>query len=137
MKIELDRTPDAQRSRFTAVVTPFDVADLLEVDYSTLVYHLYRIPAQIRYKTFVVRKRAGGARVIRSPQTHLKILQQKLATILANTYSPRRCVHGFVEGRSSVSNASPHVGAAWVLNVDLQDFFPSINFGRVRGLFMS
>ena len=43
--------------------------------------------------------------------------------------------HGFVAGRSTVTNARPHVGQRIVINLDLADFFPSITFPRVRGLF--
>ena len=35
------------------------------------------------------------------------------------------------------TNARVHAGAKFVLNADLKDFFPTINFGRVRGLFMA
>ena len=47
--------------------------------------------------------------------------------------------HGFVAGRSIVSNAQQHCskGKTFVFNVDLKNFFPSITFVRVRGLFMS
>ena len=34
-------------------------------------------------------------------------------------------------------NAEKHVARRWVFNVDLENFFPSINFGRVRGLFLA
>ena len=43
--------------------------------------------------------------------------------------------HGFRTGRSIVSNAIPHVGAAVVVNVDLTDFFPTVTYRRVKGLF--
>jgi len=46
-------------------------------------------------------------------------------------------VRGFTFGECIVSNARDHVGKRYVLNVDLKDFFPSIHFGRVRGMFMS
>jgi len=64
-------------------------------------------------------------------------VQQKLLQVLSEVYRPRGCVHGFVRNRSIVSNAARHTARAWVLNVDLKDFFPSINFGRVRGMFMA
>jgi hypothetical protein len=48
---------------------------------------------------------------------------------------PKESCHGFTKGRSVASNASVHVGASIVLNVDLQEFFPTIHFGRVRGVF--
>jgi RNA-directed DNA polymerase len=40
-----------------------------------------------------------------------------------------------VRGRSIVSNAAPHAGRAVVVNLDLKEFFPSIPFRRVKGLF--
>jgi hypothetical protein len=40
-----------------------------------------------------------------------------------------------VAGRSARTGASAHVRAQYVFNVDLVDFFHTINFGRVRGLF--
>ena len=44
-------------------------------------------------------------------------------------------MHGFVRGRSIVTNASRHLHREIILNFDLEDFFPSIHFGRVKGLF--
>src|SRR6185437_8790257 len=43
--------------------------------------------------------------------------------------------HGFVPGRSILSNARPHSGQAVVVNMDLEGFFPSIRFPRVRRVF--
>jgi RNA-directed DNA polymerase len=45
--------------------------------------------------------------------------------------------HGFIPARSILTNAKAHAGQRLVFNVDLKDFFPTINFGRVRGLFMA
>jgi retron-type reverse transcriptase len=44
--------------------------------------------------------------------------------------------HGFVRKRSIITNAMMHLGQKNVLNVDLEDFFDSFNFGRVRGFFI-
>ncbi len=44
--------------------------------------------------------------------------------------------HGFRAGRSIVSNAKPHVGAAVVVNLDLKDFFPTVVYPRVKGFFV-
>jgi RNA-directed DNA polymerase len=44
--------------------------------------------------------------------------------------------HGFVRQRSIITNAMMHVGKKNVLNIDLQNFFDSFNFGRVRGFFI-
>ena len=100
-------------------------------------YHIYTTPPSRRYRTFTVPKRSGAPRVISAPDTALAILQRKLATVLSQMFRPRRSVHGFVRDRGVHTNAAPHVRARFVLNVDLADFFPSINFGRVRGMFMA
>jgi RNA-directed DNA polymerase len=44
--------------------------------------------------------------------------------------------HGFERKRSIITNAMKHVGQKNVLNIDLEDFFGSFNFGRVRGFFI-
>lgn len=44
--------------------------------------------------------------------------------------------HGFERKRSIITNAMMHVGQKNVLNVDLENFFESFNFGRVRGFFL-
>jgi len=121
---------------FHALDSPRDVAKLLELSYGRLVYHLYRVPYQSRYTEFTIAKRSGGARLICAPATALKIIQQKLNTVLSNVYRVKPSVFGYAAGRSIVLNAQEHRKQRWVLNIDLENFFPSINFGRVRGLFM-
>lgn len=44
--------------------------------------------------------------------------------------------HGFVRHRSIITNAMMHLGKKNVLNIDLESFFDSFNFGRVRGFFI-
>jgi len=119
------------------LTTRADVARLLETSTKQLVYLLYVRPESERYREFRIAKRRGGERVIFAPRPELKRLQRTLAERLSEIYRPRNVVHGFTAGRSIVSNANYHIGRRWVLNVDLKDFFPSIHFGRVRGLFMS
>jgi hypothetical protein len=46
-----------------------------------------------------------------------------------------QAAHGFCQERSIVSNATPHVGAGVVVNVDLRDFFPTVTYARVKGVF--
>jgi RNA-directed DNA polymerase len=90
-----------------------------------------------RYREFHIPKKSGSTRLIRAPISCLKEIQRLLANRMMESYDPLNCVHGFTPKRSIVSNAAPHVGRRYVLNVDLVDFFPSVNFGRVRGVFMA
>lgn len=45
--------------------------------------------------------------------------------------------HGFWRCRSIVSNAQPHISSDVIINFDLLDFFPSISYKRIKGLFQS
>jgi RNA-directed DNA polymerase len=114
-----------------------DIADLLEVSYPRLVYHIYLVEPDKRYKTFEIPKKSGGIRQISTPITALKIIQTKLNQVLQTVYEIKPSVHGFVMGKNIVTNAQAHTKKRYVLNLDLTDFFPSINFGRVRGMFMA
>lgn len=133
----LTQNPVQLRELFWRLQHPKDVAALLKVSYQDLIYWIYRTPIESRYCTFNVNKKNGGKRAIDAPNTNIKILQQKLNQVLQSIYSTKPSVHGFVQGRSVKTNAQQHVERQWVFNVDLKDFFPSINFGRVRGMFMA
>jgi RNA-directed DNA polymerase len=133
----LDESCERLQQQFYSLETPKDVAKLLAVPYSLLVYYLYRVPSLLRYKSLYIAKKAGGSRLILIPATPLKIVQRKLNQVLQCVYKPKPSVHGFVPGKSIVTNAKAHSKKRYVLNIDLKNFFPSINFGRVRGMFIA
>ena len=137
MSLTLSASSDKLVKRFFALRTRKDVAELLEIDDSRLVYHLYIVPPSKRYATFDIPKKSGGVRGISAPATALKIIQRKLNQVLQHVYESKAPVHGFVYGKNIVTNAEMHRRKRYVFNVDLKDFFPSINFGRVRGMFMA
>src|SRR5680860_1477625 len=137
MEILLKQNDDALKLGFLGLKTPEDLSALLEVPHNTLIYHLYRKSLISKYTAFTIPKASGGNREILAPNPSLKILQQKCNYILSLMYKPKFPTHGFVKNRSIVSNAKAHTRKAYVLNIDIEDFFPSINFGRVRGLFLS
>ncbi len=89
------------------------------------------------YSTFKIPKKSGGERIIYAPSKSLKVLQRKIKKELENKYTPPGACHGFVSKRSCITNANLHVNKKWCLNFDISDFFPSINFGRILGLFKS
>jgi RNA-directed DNA polymerase len=119
------------------ILNAYDVSRYFGVSLGKLTYALYKAPDQQRYKPFEIPKRTGGMRQIYSPNGLIRDLQTKLAPVLHDAYLAHPAAHGFIKERSILSNAKIHVGQRYVLNVDLEDFFPSVNFGRVRGLFMA
>ncbi|MBL8507616.1 MAG: RNA-directed DNA polymerase [Chitinimonas sp.] len=89
------------------------------------------------YRRFGIAKKTGGVRLISAPMPRLKRAQYWVLDRILARLPLHEAAHGFVPGRSIVGNALPHVGRAVVLNLDLQNFFPSIAYPRVRGLFQS
>ncbi|OYW40033.1 MAG: hypothetical protein B7Z35_02450 [Hydrogenophilales bacterium 12-61-10] len=124
-----------------------DVADLLRYKPKSLSYVIYKMP--VKYETFTVPKKTGGVRTISAPRPELKLLQRRLSDGLqscwdeintekktTNNKTTKPISHGFRKGASILTNASVHRGRRFVFNVDIKDFFDSINFGRVYGFFV-
>lgn len=137
MKLTLTRDIDNIKRLFSSLEDTKDLAELLEVTPETLIYYVYRIPKDKQYKEFQINKRTKGLRLISTPTSNLKILQRKLNAILTLVYKPSRATFGFIKKLNVVKNAKIHERQHYVLNLDLKDYFDSINFGRVRGLFMA
>lgn len=114
-----------------------DVANLLEIPDRRLRYILYAKKPENQYTSFEISKKRGGTRTINAPSQPLKSLQRKLNYIFQLIYERKHCVHGFTENRNILTNARAHQGKKVILNIDLKDFFPSINFGRVRGMLIA
>ncbi|MCD1263552.1 hypothetical protein B5M44_14705 [Shinella sumterensis] len=114
-----------------------DVASALGLDSAKLFYVIRHCDDGRYYKKFKIPKKSGGFRDISRPIRGLAMAQDRLATILTAHYKPKSFVKGYVKGESFLSNAQYHERQKWVMNIDIEDFFPSIGFARVRGLFLS
>ncbi len=127
-----------------STATLSDLANLLQFKPSALSYILFKQPAAVKYRTFDIPKRRGGTRTIEAPIDALKFVQQRLSVLLQDCVDEineaknrkDRVAHGFKRKRSIITNAGQHRNRRYVFNIDLEDFFPSINFGRVRGYFI-
>jgi RNA-directed DNA polymerase len=119
--------------------TPADVAHALGVPVPTLRWLCYHSEAAERphYAYFEIPKRSGGTRLLAAPQPMLAAAQRWVLAEVLTPLPVEEPAHGFVRGRSTVSNAEPHCARDLVVNQDLSDFFPTITFRRVRGLFES
>jgi RNA-directed DNA polymerase len=125
--------------------TIYDVAPLLDFKPKALAYILYGKTPAANYRSFALAKASGGSRLIQAPSDDLKLLQRNLSDLLQDCVTELNAAngwkdqiaHGFKRKRSIVTNASHHRGRRWVFNLDLSDFFGTINFGRVRGFFIT
>lgn len=88
------------------------------------------------YKVERARKRRGGYREVFVPEPSVDTMLTVLRNGLSALYIPPECAHGYIRGRSIVSNAKPHCGHDVLLNLDLRNFFPSIGRDRVESMLM-
>lgn len=97
------------------------------------------------YSTYGIRKKSGGKRIIEAPDAMLKEVQRWIyVNILCKDRSIPDCVHGFMPSfgendkeRGILTNAMPHSGHDWLINLDLKDFFHTITLDMVKGYFDS
>lgn len=87
------------------------------------------------YQQFLIAKKTGGTRRISAPMPRLKHAQYWVLTNILEKLALHDSAHGFITQRSIVTNAQPHVGKSVVINMDLKDFFPTISYRRIKGLF--
>ena len=131
--------------KLKSAATLNDVANLLGYKPKSLAYILYKKPKDKRYKTFEIPKNSCGMRTISAPYPDLKTLQKRLHDLLRHCINEINATkkissalsHGFRRNYSIITNAAIHRNKRYVFNIDLKDFFGTINFGRVRGFFIS
>ncbi len=119
------------------LATPADIAAAMGLTIPRLRWLAFHSDAATvsHYVRFTVPKKSGGTRQLSAPHQDLAAAQTWILENVLSRVSTHPAAHGFVAGRSTVTNAAPHVGRAVVLNADLANFFPSVTFPRVRGMF--
>jgi retron-type reverse transcriptase len=135
-----NRTSDIgtlQKRGLPILSTPADVAKAIGVTIPQLRWLAFHSEAatSTHYRRWQIPKKSGGMREISAPMAKLAAAQRWIFDQVLSKLPPDGVAHGFVRGRSTVTNATPHVKRGVVVNLDLRDFFPSIVFPRVRGLF--
>ena len=96
-----------------------------------------RTALSTHYRRFAIPKKTGGLRNISAPMPRLKRAQEWILCNILERIPLHQAAHGFRRGRSIVSNARPHVSADVVINLDLENFFPTVTYQRIRGVFRS
>lgn len=144
--LDLSRDGDDGRLahfKLPAFRTPEELANWLEMPLGRLAWLVHRFSdnsraateAEAHYHFHWLAKRRGGQRLIESPKRTLKSVQHKILAEILDRVPPHASAHGFAPGRSIVTNARPHVKQALLLKFDLADFYATVTFGRVTGIF--
>jgi RNA-directed DNA polymerase len=98
-----------------------------------LAYHR-EVDTGTHYHRWHVPKRDGTLRMISAPKPELKAVQRWITRQITERLPVHGAAHGFLTGRSIVSNAIVHAGADVVVKLDIRGFYPTVTMRRVKGL---
>jgi retron-type reverse transcriptase len=116
---------------------PKQLAEALSMSVADLRWLTFHRDAaeNVHYRPFTLAKRDGSQRQIWAPMPRLKAAQRWILREILEKLPIHGAVHGFLPGRSILSNAHVHTDSQIILKMDIKDFFPTITFSRVRGVF--
>lgn len=127
-----------KEQQMPVIETDRELADLLQVDYKTLRFLAYHrdVITYDNYYRFEIPKKDGQSRHIAAPKTQLKMAQRMILEQILQKAEVSEQSHGFMRAKSVITSAKTHeAGPDLLINMDLENFFPTITFERVRGLF--
>lgn len=116
------------------IKTVDDFCHIISVEKSFLQKHIRLCP--LLYIDIPLKKKDGTPRPIRAPRDKLKTIQR---AILKNIFSDIKlppCCYGFLKNKSIIENAKVHSKNDFLLNLDVQDFFPSVHYKKVQQIFL-
>jgi RNA-directed DNA polymerase len=120
---------------FDSVAELAKAAGIRISDLKFLSFHR-KVATTSHYKRFSIPKKSGGRRIISAPMPRLKSFQYWILENILNKIPLHTAANGFIAERSILTNAAHHIGKDVVINIDLKDFFPTITYARVKGLFV-
>ena len=91
----------------------------------TLIHHMLSSP-QHYYRTFHIPRHNRSARRIHAPRVALKVIQRWIHDHILPKMTVHEAATAFAPSGGIFVNATPHVGAANLLKMDVLEFFPSV-----------
>ena len=126
--LEDGRTEIISHPPFIFIMTIYEYLGITKND-------LLNIDVPRNYITYRIKKSNGkSTRRIDAPMAGLKRIQNIILHKILYEFKPHDIAHGFVKGRSPRTNAATHVGKKYVIKIDLENFFGSINHSSVYSL---
>lgn len=131
---------DQKAAQFRAIKHPGDLAALLKQDAAKL----KKLAEKPYYQVFTIPKPGGARRIIHNPGPELKQVQLILNLYLQCAYYNLKppAAYGFLpkptdesQPRNIHSNAMQHLGMPWVLNMDMRDYFHTVNSRHLTWIF--
>ena len=87
------------------------------------------------YMKFTVPKKNGKNREICCPSKEMKAVQAWILRNIIDKINISNVVTGFVSGKNISNNVKPHLGNRFFLCLDIEDFFPSIEYKKIYNIF--
>lgn len=137
-KWDLEHAEDrAAANELPPLDKPNQLAEALGISIAELRRLAYHRDAAevVHYRPFTISKRDGSERQIWAPMPRLKAAQRWILREILEKLPVHGAAHGFLPGRSILSNAQIHGNPEIVLKMDIRNFFPTVTFPRVRGVF--
>ncbi|HFL3266020.1 TPA: retron St85 family RNA-directed DNA polymerase [Clostridioides difficile] len=106
---------------------------LMGIDLKILNYYI--VNTDEFYNEKKIPKKNGRYRIISMPSYNLKRIQRWILDNILYKLRVHSNATGFIRNKSIVDNASCHVNKDVVVNIDISDFFPSIDFDKVFYMF--
>ncbi|MBS1636679.1 MAG: RNA-directed DNA polymerase [Bacteroidetes bacterium] len=138
----LQQTADGESDKLKQKQLPLihtaeELASQMGIGIGELRFLSYNRPVSTvsHYRQFQMPKKTGGFRKISAPMPKLKEAQHWILHYILNKLPVHENAHGFTLRKSIVTNAQPHLQKVLLINIDLKDFFPSIHYPRVKGMF--
>ncbi|WP_020474694.1 reverse transcriptase family protein [Zavarzinella formosa] len=127
----------AAENELPALDSPKQLAEALGLTIPQLrgMCHHRDAATKLHYVRFTIPKRDGKPRPIWAPLPKLKAAQRWILHNIVERLPVHGSAQGFLVGRSTLSNAAVHTNAKILLKMDVTDFFPTVTWRRVRGVF--
>ena len=127
------------------LTTPEELAAWLQMPIGKVAWLTYRFcenrrpqsAKEAHYHFRWIRKRSGGHRLIEAPKKSLRTVQHRILRDILDRIPPHAQAHGFIHGRSILSNAQPHVGKRVIVKFDLDNFYAAVRQSRIVAIFRS
>lgn len=118
------------------LIVVFDVkhlSKLMGISYTSLFHYI--LNSNDFYSDFNISKSSGSDRIINAPSLNLKKIQRWILQNILLDFPLSNNVKGFRKNHSILDNAKFHSNKELVYNIDIKDFFPSIEFNNVYYMF--
>lgn len=124
-------------NQLPAITKVAQLCEALNLSVSELRWLCYQreVAPKSHYTRFEIPKRSGGMRAIWAPLPKLKQVQHWILHNILDSLVVHGSAHGFISGRSIASNAAEHTNSQLLVKVDIENFFPSISWRRIKGVF--